>query len=197
MDSQITDGSQKQFAYVKATHVRKRPVSKRSLVSQVKAFRPWLCVELQEAWSFFLLGINVRFPTPIPGGGFARLKTSVSDRSWKWTVYTNPDIKLLENKHISRQKFFHLDLPHSVFKPGVSECVWPPLQSDGHAYKERERWGLLCNTLPYGGEEEDQEDLQARINCVHVIRRRKRRFACKEEEKVIMEDGNLAACMWH
>ena len=149
MDSQITDGSQKQFAHVKATHVRKRPVSKRNLVSQVIEFRPWLCVELQEAWSFFLLGINVRFPTPIPGGGFARLKTSVSDRSWKWTVFTNPDIKLLENKHIiSRQKFFHLDLPHSVFKPGVSECVWPPLQSDGHAYKEREmRSPLQYSTL--------------------------------------------------
>lgn len=60
-----------------------------------------------------LIGYKRPFSNSNPGGGFARFKTSVSNRSWKWTVLTS----FSQNKHISSRHSFTFDLPKSVSKP--------------------------------------------------------------------------------
>ena len=73
------------------------------------------------------------FLTWIQDGVFARLQTSVFNRSWTWTVLTqrkevNLESKLLKVRHMSRTKSFDLGLPKSISNPVVFKRAWPPLQ---------------------------------------------------------------------
>ena len=114
-------------------------VVKRSLITQGKRMSSLdMCLTSRSLVStlvifffffFFFLGLEPSVSNQ--GGGFARLKTSVSNRSWKQTVLTNKrgtnlDTKLLKVRHMSKVEFLLPWLTNLCFKTNIFERVWPP-----------------------------------------------------------------------
>lgn len=84
------------------------------------------------------------FAIPIQDGGSARLKTSGSDRSWKWTVLTRQRRTDLETNapevwHMSRLEFVCVGLPNPISKSAFSNvCGIPFTQQHLCAFANRQ-----------------------------------------------------------